>query len=171
MSSMRHSLERMEVSPVEERFIQMSAEGRRRHQTRPPSNYCYLSGLWWCPNLSVPDPTFLLPVMVGLTFASTIFVSSVKAQATKEQSEKLQRYSRVITGVLYGLAGLMVPISCYVPSAVVLYWATSGAMGVIINLLLLHPPVRRAVRIPKIPMELEQPYKHLKEKLSRKKFL
>jgi len=154
MSSMRHSLERMEVSPVEERFIQMSAEG-----------------LWWCPNLSVPDPTFLLPVMVGLTFASTIFVSSVKAQATVEQSEKLQRYSRVITGVLYGLAGLMVPISCYVPSAVVLYWATSGAMGVIINLLLLHPPVRRAVRIPKIPMELEQPYKHLKEKLLRKKFL
>ena len=119
----------------------------------------------------MPDPTFLLPVMVGLTFATTIFVSSVKAQATKEQSEKLQRYSRVITGVLYGLAGLMVPISCYVPSAVVLYWATSGAMGVIINLLLLHPPVRRAVRIPKIPMELEQPYKHLKEKLLRKKFL
>ena len=64
MSSMRHSLERMEVSPVEERFIQMSAEGRLdirrdRHQTiatcqgcggaptsqcQTPPSYC---PSWW----------------------------------------------------------------------------------------------------------------------------
>ena len=154
MATMRHSLERMEVCPVEERFIQMSAEG-----------------LFWCPSLSVPDPTWILPVLVGFTFASTIFVSSVKAGVQKEQSEKLQKYSRILTGVLYSIALVMVPITSYVPSAVALYWATSGAMGVLINLLLLHPPVRRAVRIPKIPLELEHPYKHLKENLMGKKFL
>merc|ERR1711874_548355 len=110
----------MEVCPVEEIFIQMSAEG-----------------LFWCPNLSVPDPTWILPVLVGFTFASTIFVSSVKAGVQKEQSEKLQKYSRILTGVLYSIALVMVPITSFVPSAVAL-WATSGAMGVLINLLLLH---------------------------------
>jgi len=153
LATMRHSLERMEVSPVEERFIQMSAEG-----------------LFWCPNLSAPDPTLVLPVLVGLTFASTIFVSSVKASVQIEQSGKLQNYQRVVTGVMYGLAGVMVPIACYVPSALALYWATSGLMGVLINLLLLHPPIRRAVRIPEIPLELEHPYRLLKEKLINKKF-
>merc|ERR1712066_693053 len=119
-------------------------------------------GLFWCPNLSAPDPTFILPVLVGVTFASTIFVSSVKARLQIEQSEKLQKYQRVVTWVMYGLAGVMVPIACYVPSALALYWATSGLMGVLINLLLLHPLIRRAVRIPKIPLEIEQPYKLLK---------
>ena len=127
--------------------------------------------MWWCPNLSVPDPTFILPALVGLSFASTIFVSSVKARAQIGQSQKLEKYSRVITGVMYSLAALMVPISCYVPSALVLYWATSGVTGVFINLLLLHPPVRRAVRIPKIPLEIEKPYSFLKERIVNKKFL
>ena len=125
----------------------------------------------WCPNLSVPDTTLIVPVLVGFAFASTIFVSSVKARVQLGQSEKMAKYSRIMTGVLYSIALVMVPISCYVPSAVALYWATSGAMGVLINLLLLHPPFRRAVRIPKIPLELEKPYAHLKENLKNKKFL
>jgi len=154
MATLRHSPARVEACPVEERFIQMSAEG-----------------LFWCPNLSAPDPTFILPVLVGVTFASTIFVSSVKTGVQKEQSGFLQKYSRAVTGGLYGLSLVMIPISSYVPSAMALYWATSGAMGVLINLLLLHPPVRRAVRIPKIPSEVEEPYKILKEKIMNKKFL
>ena len=137
----------------------------------PQDSKGFNAGLFWCPNLSVPDPTLILPVLVGFTFASTIFVSSVKGRVQIEQSEKLQKYSRIMTGVLYSIALVMVPIACYVPSAVALYWATSGAVGVLINLLLLHPPIRRAVRIPKIPLELEQPYKHLKENLKDKKFL
>ena len=108
---------------------------------------------------------------MGVAFASTIFVSSVKARVQMQQSEKMAKYSRIMTGVLYSVALVMVPISCYVPSAVALYWATSGAMGVLINLLLLHPPVRRTVRIPKIPLEVEQPYTLLKENLKDKKFL
>ena len=37
---------------------------------------------------------------------------------------------------------LIVPIFSYQPAAVSLYWATSGLMGILINLALLHPPVR-----------------------------
>ena len=129
-----------------------------------------ISGLFWCPNLSVPDPAYILPVLVGVSFASTIFVSSVKAKVQMGQSERLQKQSRVVTGALYSISLVMVPISCYVPSAVSLYWATSGVMGVLINLLLLHPPVRRAVRIPHIPLEIEKPYKLLKENFTNKKF-
>ena len=54
---------RAEVSPVEERFIQMSSEG-----------------LAWCPNLTVADTSLLLPLMVGVTFAGAIFISNNKLQ-------------------------------------------------------------------------------------------
>jgi len=150
MAIMRHSPDRWQFSPVEERFIQMASEG-----------------LFWCPNLSDPDPTLILPLIVGLTFASTIFISNNKLhQQTVVADGKVSK----ITLVLYTVSALMVPIACYQPAAVSLYWATSGLMGVLINLMLLHPPVRRLMKIPKIPAELEHPYSHLKEKIMSKKF-
>ena len=58
-----------------------------------------------------------------------------------------------------------------VSAAVSLYWATSGVVGVMINMMLLHPPVRRAVRIPKISAELDKPYDHLRDRFLARKFL
>jgi len=151
LSICRHSPDRAEISPVEERFIQMSSEG-----------------MLWCPNLSLPDPTLILPLVVGLSFAGAIFVSNNKL---KQQEVVGPAKVSKITVFLYGLSALMIPIAYFQPAAVSLYWATSGTMGVIINLMLLHPPVRRLVRIPKIPAEHENPYNNLKEKIMSKKFL
>lgn len=146
----RHSPDRAQISPVEEKFIQMSAEG-----------------MWWCPNLSVPDPTLILPLAVGLSFAGAIFISNNKL---KQQEVVGPAKVSKLTIFLYSISVLMIPIAYFQPAAVSLYWATSGMMGVIINLILLHPPVRRFVRIPKIPAEMENPYVHLKEKIMTKKF-
>ena len=76
-----------------------------------------------------------------------------------------------MTVFLYSISMLMVPIAYYQPAAVSLYWATSGLMGVIINLTLLHPPVRRLVRIPRIPPEHSDPYNYLWQKIVSRKFL
>ena len=46
------------MSPVEERFIQLSSEG-----------------LAWCPNLTMVDTSLLLPLMVGVTSAGLVFIS------------------------------------------------------------------------------------------------
>ena len=76
-----------------------------------------------------------------------------------------------MTVLLYSISLLMVPIAYYQPAAVTLYWATSGLMGVLINLVLLHPPVRRAARIPRIPAEHTDPYNYLWQKIVTRKFL
>eukprot|EP00092_Neocalanus_flemingeri_P009418 GFUD01010132.1.p1 GENE.GFUD01010132.1~~GFUD01010132.1.p1 ORF type:complete len:348 (-),score=86.68 GFUD01010132.1:718-1761(-) len=146
MATMRHSLERRLDSPIEERFYQFSSEG-----------------LAWCQNLSVPDPTFVLPVLVGLTFATTIYISSNKLQLSS--FEQVSKYSRGLTITLYSLSFLMIPLASFQPAALALYWASSGAMGVFINLALLSPSLRRTVMIPKIPAELDKPYTTLRDKL------
>ena len=61
---------RAEVSPVEERFIQLSSEG-----------------LAWCPNLAVADTSLILPLMVGVSFAGAIFVSNNKLQIQSTVSQ------------------------------------------------------------------------------------
>lgn len=76
-----------------------------------------------------------------------------------------------MTVFLYSISLLMVPIAYFQPAAVSLYWATSGLMGVLINLVLLHPPVRRMVRIPRIPAEHSDPYNNLLQKIVSRKFL
>lgn len=76
-----------------------------------------------------------------------------------------------MTVFLYSLSFMMVPIAYLQPAAVSLYWATSGLMGVLINLALLHPPARRILRIPHIPAEHARPYNTLYQKILSRKFL
>ena len=76
-----------------------------------------------------------------------------------------------MTVFLYSLSFMMVPIAYLQPAAVSLYWATSGLMGVLINLALLHPPARRILRIPHIPAEHNRPYNTLYQKILSRKFL
>jgi len=146
IAMMRHTTDRQLDVPVEERFLQMSAEG----------------GAWFS-NLTIPDPTFILPVLVGLSFATTIYISANKFKhpAVPQQISKFSRLDLL----LYSISFLMIPLASIQPAAVALYWVTSGVMGVTINLVLLSPKVRRAVRIPKIPAELDKPYSALKDNL------
>merc|ERR1719369_821867 len=143
---MRHTTDRQIEVPVEERFIQMSAEG----------------GAWFS-NLTIPDPTFILPTLVGLSFSTTIYISANKFKHPA-MPQQISKFSRLDL-LLYSISILMIPLASIQPSAVVLYWVTSGVMGVSINLLLLSPMFRRAVRIPKIPAELDNPYSALKDNL------
>ena len=75
------------------------------------------------------------------------------------------RLARGLTFLLYGLAVAMVPITAYQPAAVGVYWATSGCLGTVFNLLLLSPRFKQLVRIPRTPMDPDRPYQVLKDKL------
>jgi len=170
LTLMRHSDLRMAASPVEERFIQLSTEGPL-----------------WCSNLCVADPTLLVPVFVGFFFAANVWISSNRlSHATQHLRSRGQT---IFTALLYSISaamvnnlafqqlcisisllkikrnGLQVPLAAYQPSAVSLYWMTSGAMAVLLNLLLMEPRVRRLVRIPFMEQEPQQPYLQLKENL------
>lgn len=50
----------------------------------------------------------------------------------------------------------------------VLYWTTSSAYGLIQNLLLLSPKIRRLCNIPKTSKELERPYEHVAQEFIKK---
>jgi len=107
---LRADQQRIELVPVEERNIQMAAEGAL-----------------WFPNLTTPDPLFILPVIVGISFATNIFLGSARTPSP-EKAVSVSKYQKGITIFMYSIAFMMVPISAIQPSALSLYWATSGAM-------------------------------------------
>jgi len=144
LALMRHADFRISTSPVEERFIQLSTEGP-----------------FWCSNLCAEDPTLLVPVLVGTFFAANVWISGNRlAKATEHLPSRGQT---IFTAVLYSISALMVPLAAYQPSAVGLYWMTSGAMAVLLNLLLMEPRFRRLVRIPYVEQEPQRPYHQLRE--------
>jgi inner membrane protein COX18 len=147
MAMMRASPDRFQVAPVEEWYIQMAAEGAL-----------------WFPNLTEPDPFFILPLLVGITFATNIFLVSARSKSP-DVAVNVSKYQKGFTIFLYSIAGLMVPITAFQPSAVAVYWATSGAVGIITNLIVISPKFRRVVRIPHIPAESSTPYLDIKQKI------
>ena len=81
---------------------------------------------------------------------------------------------------IFKIVVVKVPLAAYQPSAVGIYWMTSGAMAVLLNLLLMEPRLknletlsnrdlipflrfRRLVRIPFLEQEPQRPYQQLRE--------
>jgi len=155
MALMRASQDRAMTAPIDERFVQLSSEG-----------------IGWIPNLCLPDETLILPVLVGALFASTVLVSSNRVANTGRISTAApQKFSKITQGMtvfLYCLSVAMIPITAMQPAALAIYWATSGAAGLGINLMTMSPKFRRFVNIPKIPLEPEKPYSVLKENIINK---
>jgi len=148
LSLMRASPERLASSPVEERFLQLGTEGAL-----------------WFPSLTSPDPFFILPVIVGATFATNIFLTSIRNRPP-ETVINVTKYEKRMSIFLYGIAVLMVPLSAIQPSALPLYWATSGAIGIVHNLIVISPKFKKIVKIPQLPVDSITPYQDIRRKIS-----
>lgn len=111
--------------------------------------------------MCLPDSTFALPFLVGLAFLLNVEVSAKGVSPTKFSQKVLMNLFRL-------LSVAMIPIASFVPSAVALYWAMSGISGLAVNLALMSPSLRRAVRIPPTPQESKTPYKDLADNVTNK---
>lgn len=138
-----------------------------------------LGGFGWIPNLTEVDHSYILPVTLGLinlaileviycliffySFKLLFLISQIQIMSRKiERNTKLQKYG---TYFFRTISVIMVPIAAFVPSGLSLYWVSSSTFGLLQNLLILSPKVRRMARIPKVNSEFERPYKHLYDKI------
>jgi len=148
MAMMRHTPERLAELPMYERLLELACEG-------PACST----------NLAQADPTLALPLLFGAALAANVWISGNRLSSAT--SHLPSRGQRLFTGLLYTLAAIMVPLSAYQPSAVCLYWVTSATIALATNLALMHPSVRRLVRIPLTDLEPSQPYRALQDNLYR----
>lgn len=119
-------------------------------------------GLGWIPNLTVPDHSWILPVGFGLTNLAII-----ELQRMSKLRQPSKTYN-VFTNVFRVFSIVMIPVAASVPSCMCLYWMTSSSFGLLQNIILLSPSLRRKLRVPEAPSELENPYEHIKEEIRNK---
>lgn len=124
-----------------------------------------VGGFGWIPNLTVPDHSLVLPIVFGL---SNLAIIEVQKMSRVRPPSKVYNF---FTNVFRIFSIVMIPIAASVPSCMCLYWTVSTTFGLVQNLTLLSPPVRRKLKIPITPSELEYPYQHmagvLKERVNK----
>ncbi|XP_044753625.1 cytochrome c oxidase assembly protein COX18, mitochondrial [Coccinella septempunctata] len=126
------------------------------------SNQLSSQGFCWIQNLTEVDSTYILPITFGLINLSLIELATMSKVTVPSKLQK------IMTNIFRGFTVLMIPISASVPSGLVLYWTTSSMFGLVQNLTLLSPKVKRFCQIPPTPSELENPYKQLKDTLKNR---
>ncbi|XP_076272908.1 cytochrome c oxidase assembly protein COX18, mitochondrial isoform X2 [Rhynchophorus ferrugineus] len=114
-----------------------------------------LGGFSFIPNLTIPDHSWILPVALGIINLLIIELQQLSRLQTSSPT-KIQKY---LTNTFRFISVLMIPFAAAVPSCLTLYWTTSSAYGLVQNLILMSPNIKRAFRIPKTAMEINDPYK------------
>ncbi|XP_041064731.1 cytochrome c oxidase assembly protein COX18, mitochondrial isoform X1 [Carcharodon carcharias] len=113
-----------------------------------------MGGVFWFPDLTLPDSTWILPISLGLVNLLIVEIFALR----RIELSKFQKY---VTSVIRGVSVLMVPIAATVPSSMALYWLTSSCVGLGQNLLLRSPSFRTLCRIPKMKSDSETPFRDL----------
>ncbi|XP_011881073.1 PREDICTED: mitochondrial inner membrane protein COX18 isoform X2 [Vollenhovia emeryi] len=118
-------------------------------------------GFLWISNLTVADP-FILPIAMGLFNLAIIEISHMS------RVKEMTKWQRYLTNFFRLVAIGMIPIAMSVPSCLSLYWATSSAFGLLQNLILLSPKLRRFAKVPITTSEQPHPYLGLRNKIAAK---
>ncbi|KAM7357567.1 cytochrome c oxidase assembly protein COX18, mitochondrial [Cochliomyia hominivorax] len=121
-----------------------------------------VGGFGWIPNLTQVDSSYILPVALGIINLGIIEMQSMM------RTRQSTRFHNIVTNVFRGFSLFMVPVACSVPSALTVFWVASSSYGLMQNILLVSPRVKRALGIPKIQSELDNPYEHLWLKMKQR---
>ncbi|XP_076441695.1 cytochrome c oxidase assembly protein COX18, mitochondrial-like [Babylonia areolata] len=111
-------------------------------------------GVLWFPDMTAPDSTWLLPLMLGLTNLLNIEMHSLTAQ-------RVSRFQKSLVLVMRVLSLAMIPIGSVVPSCMCYYWMCSSVFGLGQTILFKAPSLRRLLRVPKTPSESQTPFTDL----------
>lgn len=116
------------------------------------------SGFSILKDLTVPDETYLLPV---LTIVTNLIIIQLN------EMSRLQRRSILRTTIMMSMrlfSVLTFPFLVYVPKCMTLYWLTSSLVGLLQNIIFIHPKTRKMLRIPRGNSLRKDPFAHIKNR-------
>ena len=103
-------------------------------------------GLFWFPDLAIPDPIYALPIIAGITFLANIEIAKKNMTATANSKQ-----ASMMIFVFRGLAVMMIPIAINFPSSVLCYWITNNTITVCQTLIFQNKAIRDALGIWELP--------------------
>lgn len=116
-----------------------------RRMAAAPVESMKTGGLGWFPDLTIPDPTFSLPLLTCVNFLINIELGGETAASnpTYETTKKILRIGTIA----------ILPITAALPSGLFMYMITTSVLTTVQILLFKQPAVRRLFRIPLLRRE------------------
>ncbi|XP_059095733.1 cytochrome c oxidase assembly protein COX18, mitochondrial-like isoform X2 [Tigriopus californicus] len=109
------------------------------------------------PNLTLADPTFILPLTVGLGF-----LLNNEINASRHHQDIIPKgFLTIAPNIVRVFSLWMTFVATIVPSAIALYWSASSLAALAVTLIAMSPRFRALVRIPKIPEYPDKPYSNV----------
>lgn len=98
-------------------------------------------GLWWFTDLTVPDPTYVLPLMCGISFFATI-------EAGKDQMlDSNPDFGPTIVNAFRALSLVMIPVMTTFPAAMLCYWVPNNFITLVQSVTLRNDVVKKHLGI------------------------
>ncbi|XP_046859433.1 cytochrome c oxidase assembly protein COX18, mitochondrial-like [Xenia sp. Carnegie-2017] len=124
------------------------------HTQQPCYSDMANEGTLWFKDLTVPDSTGVLPVMLGVANLLNTELHTLKKKETTLRQRTLLMVFRL-------LSLLMIAVALKMPAAMSLYWCISASYGLLQNICLKLPRVRRLFKISKTPSESATPFRDI----------
>jgi membrane protein insertase Oxa1/YidC/SpoIIIJ len=100
-----------------------------------------VGGFMWFTDLTIPDPTYILPFICGLSFLATI-------ESGKEQMiDSNPQYGPVMVNAFRAMAFVMVPVITTFPAAMLCYWVPNNTITLIQSVTLRNTWVKKQAGI------------------------
>ena len=118
------------------------------------------------PDLTAPLETWFVPILNGLIYWGTTKIHVLVN--VKDDTVKLNKIGKFTVYFTNAMILLMVFITSRIETGLALYWTTSAAMGLVSNLVLLSPKLKRACNIRQFEWETAHPYRDLYANILRR---
>lgn len=98
-------------------------------------------GILWFTDLTVPDPTYVLPIICGLSFLTTI-------ESGKDQMiDSNPQYGPVMVNAFRAMAVVMIPVITTFPAAMLCYWVPNNLFTLMQSVTLRNDFVKKQLGI------------------------
>ena len=140
-------------------FALRNMTGSYLSATPPPPHVLqafHTEGALWFPDLTLPDPYTILPVLLVVTN-----LLNIELHALKRKTASPARIQRVMSNVFRLLTLGMGLVAAQMPAGMTLYWSMSSTYGLLQNIAFKFPKVLRALGVPKTTSESKHPFRDI----------
>lgn len=114
-----------------------------RRMANTPVESLKEGGLWWFTDLTIADPTYLLPLITSATLYLTIEIGTDSARLSAQNMHLMKYFLRALPICIF-------PFMMNFPSAILCYWACSNFLSLAQVSFLKIPAVREYFKIEKM---------------------
>ncbi|GMR45485.1 hypothetical protein PMAYCL1PPCAC_15680, partial [Pristionchus mayeri] len=120
-----------------------------------------IAGFWWIPDLLVPDPYFIIPVLTGAMGFFNLWAQR-KIYPLYGRQSRIAVFSRNgYDAFLFVFTCAAVQIMTQMPVCIPLYWLSISVTGFLQAQLLRHPKVKKTLDIQRLPTDSSTPIRDL----------